>query len=263
MVLPIDLFLVRHGESEGNIANREAKLGNVEYLEAANAYTSRLWRLTPLGQDQAAAAGGWLQRWMADQHVPAFDRHYCSPYRRTMQTAATLGLPGASWWLEPLLRERDRGYEQIRTSEEMRELHPKSTAAKKLDRFLWRPEGGESIPDVDVRMREVMGTLHRDLEPESRVICVTHEDAIWALRFRLEKMTIAEWVEADDDEARMLPNCGIVHYTRRDPETGAVGEKACHVTVTDPADGRVIESSPVTRRRFTNQELHQLAETDL
>ncbi len=49
--------------------------------------------LTDTGGRQAEAAGAWLREHGLDQ----YDRHYCSRYVRTMQTAALLGLPDAAW----------------------------------------------------------------------------------------------------------------------------------------------------------------------
>lgn len=106
MAMPLDLVLVRHGESVGNEAIDAAKNGTPA-APPERQHSSRRWLLTDTGRHQAEAAGAWL----GHQGLDRYDRHYCSPYVRTMQTAALLGLPDAAWWLEPLLRERDRGYE--------------------------------------------------------------------------------------------------------------------------------------------------------
>ncbi|MDP9441319.1 MAG: histidine phosphatase family protein, partial [Actinomycetota bacterium] len=83
------------------------------------------------------------------------------------------------------MRERDRGYEYVAQTQELAAQFPHSARTRCDDRFLWRPAGGESIADVDLRLRQVLATLARELDGR-RVICVTHEDAMDAMRFRLE-----------------------------------------------------------------------------
>ncbi len=153
MVMPMDLVLVRHGESVGNEAIKKAKSGG-PVVAADCQHSSRRWIVTDTGRRQAEAAGAWLR----GQNLDAYDRHYCSPYVRAMHTAALLGLPDAEWWLEPLLRERDRGYEYVAPPEELAREFRHSIRTKNDDRFLWRPAGGESIADVDLRLRQVLST---------------------------------------------------------------------------------------------------------
>jgi NAD+ kinase len=214
--------------------------------------------LTDRGRQQAGAAGAWLR----EQGLDLFDRHYCSPYVRTMQTAALLGLPDASWWLEPLLRERDRGYEYVARKEELAALFPHSVRTKSDDRFLWRPSGGESIPDVDLRLREVLATLAREMEGQ-RVICVTHEDFMDALRFRLEKMTIHNWIRLNATDAEPILNGGILLYTRRNPENkDETRPRFGWFRLVDPEGKRGFPWREIERLRFTNAELEAMAQRE-
>jgi len=257
MTMPVDLVLVRHGESAGNTAIHDAKAG-LPLPAADDQYSSRRWLLTSKGRVQAESAGSWLRA----NGLGGYDRCYCSPYVRTMQTAALLGLPEASWWLEPLLRERDRGYEYVATKAQLAKAFPDSVRTKKADRFLWRPAGGESIPDVDLRLRGVLATLARELEGK-RVLCVTHEDAMNALRFRLEKMTIDQWITLNETNIEPIPNCGILHYTRRNPEApNEVLPKFGWVRLVDASGDGGFPWREVVRRRFTNAELETMALAD-
>lgn len=255
--MPADLFLVRHGESEGNVALNAAKAGDHSYItEDYSARTTLDYRLSSEGSRQAALAGAWIRSWMADHGVEEFDRLYCSPYARARETAALLGLPGAAWQLEPLLRERDFGLWEGLPRPEIEEAFHRSAAQKERNRFLWRPDGGESTPDIDMRVREVLATLAREL-PRQRAVCVTHEDVMWTFRFRLEKMTIEEWLAHQDDDRHEIVNCGILHYTRTvDDSPGAeVGPKFARVRLIDPSRPSAATWTEITRPRFSDQEL--------
>lgn len=253
MSMPLELVLVRHGESVGNAAIHDAKAGRPT-PPAASQHSSRLWVLNSIGEAQAEATGAWLR----DHGLGSFDRYYCSPYVRAMQTAALLGLPDAAWWLEPLLRERDRGYEYVAGKDELASVFPHSARARHDDPFLWRPTAGESIPDVDLRLRGLLATLAREL-PDRRVLCVTHEDAMDALRFRLEKMTIDEWIDHNVHSVEPIPNCGVLHYTRRDPRDPAqVLPKFGWVRLVNPGNGGGFDWRPIVRRKFTNAELRKM-----
>lgn len=255
--MPTDLFLVRHGESEGNVALNAAKAGDRSYLtEDYLARTTLDYRLSPEGARQAARAGAWIRSWMTDHGVDGFDRLYCSPYARARETAALLGVPGAAWQLEPLLRERDFGLWEGLPRAEVEAVFPRSAEQKAKNRFLWRPDGGESTPDIDLRVREVLATLAREL-PRQRVVCVTHEDVMWTFRFRLEKMTIDEWLAHQDDDHHEIVNCGILHYTRTldDTPDAELGPKFARVRLIDPERPSAAEWREITRPRFSDQEL--------
>jgi NAD+ kinase len=260
--MPEDLFLVRHGRSEGNVARDLAKGGDTSLLDAEYlARSAADYRLVRDGVEQARLAGAWLRAWMSTVGADGFDRYYCSPYARTRETAAHLGIDGAGWQLEPLLRERDYGLWEGRARDDTAAAFPRSATLKERNKFLWRPECGESTADVDMRVREMLATFARELSGR-RVLCVTHEDVMWAFRFRLEKLTIEEWLDQEDDDAHAVTNGAVLHYTRR-AEDGVLGDKFVRVRLVDPADHDGDHTSgwrTIERRRFTNDEL--LAQVD-
>jgi len=263
--MPRDLLLVRHGHSEGNFAmevdkrvKQEGGENRYRTPESAERDPSD-WRLTERGRGQADAAGEWIRGWMQAEGVESFDRHYCSPYARTRETAARLAIPDAGWQLDPLLRERDWGNWSGLDKDEQAEQFPYSTAQKQRNKFLWRPECGESTPDVDLRVRAVLATLAREM-PGQRVVCVTHEDTMWAFRFRLEKLTIQQWLDQDDEGHHAIVNCGILHYTRVDGD-GVEHPKFARVRLVDPTKPETSDRWwPIVRPRFTADEL--LAQLD-
>ena len=68
-----ELVLVRHGESEGNVAYQRSKMGDASmYSGEFLRRHSGQWRLTDQGIEQAEAAGAWLRA-----HYPeGFERLY-------------------------------------------------------------------------------------------------------------------------------------------------------------------------------------------
>jgi len=185
MSLPNDIVLVRHGESEGNIANRMSKRGDDSaYTDVFRARHSSLWRLTDKGRKQAHMAGEWIRENIDDR----FDRYCVSEYIRTQETAALLGLPDAVWYPDFYLRERDWGDLELKTETERAELFGETLRKRASDTFFWCPPNGESLAELCLRVDRVLHTLHRECEGK-RVIIVCHGEVMWAFRVRLERMS--------------------------------------------------------------------------
>lgn len=250
-MLPRNLYLVRHGESEGNVVLDAAKRREPHLdTEALNKVPSSRWRLTGKGRGQAERTGVWLR-----DNGLRFDRYLVSDYARARETAALLGLREAEWLIDFYLRERERGHEStIMTAEERDRRFPESKAEKDRHKFYWRPLGGESIADLCQRVGRVFDALARK-EAQS-VIVVCHEEVMWAFRTRLEKLAPEQYLELDEDKTEKIENGGIYHYTRVDPKTS---EEALHYThrtkidLTRPlSEQHYVE---IQRKRYTNEEL--------
>src|SRR4051812_7084854 len=134
MAMPIDLVLVRHGESEGNVAHNSSKAGDHSYFtpEFLGRPSSK-WRLTDRGQEQARLAGKWIR----DNLGEPFDRHYVAEFLRAMETAAHLGLAGAVWYCDFYLRERDWGRLGVISYEERSKRFAEDMQRRELDSFFW------------------------------------------------------------------------------------------------------------------------------
>ena len=79
MGMPLDLYVIRHGESEANVIISAGEQGdNSLYTQDNVTVPDRSWRLTATGRKQADCIGRWL---VAQQ--PLFDRYLVSPYVRT------------------------------------------------------------------------------------------------------------------------------------------------------------------------------------
>lgn len=105
MGMPLDLYVIRHGESEANVIISAGEQGdNSLYTQDNVTVPDRSWRLTAIGRKQADCIGRWL---VSQQQL--FDRYLVSPYVRTRETAATMALPKAKWEETRVLRERSWG----------------------------------------------------------------------------------------------------------------------------------------------------------
>lgn len=254
MSMPRDLVLVRHGESEGNVAVKASKKKGDDrhYTEEFLQRHSSRWRLSDKGIRDAEAAGAWLRG-----NMPSFDRCYTSEYIRALETAAHLGLKGAAWLRELYLRERDRGLldvvpYSVLTTEYASEL-------ERWDRstLFWKPPGGESVADVNMRIDRVLGTLHRECEGK-RVVIVCHGEVMWAFRMRLERMPTEEWIRLDTskDEADKIHNGQIIHYSRSNPENGEISPYLSWMRMIRAGDENFSrEWREIRRPKFSNDDL--------
>lgn len=255
MTMPIDLVLVRHGQSEGNAAiHHSERSDDSAFTDAFLRRHSSEWRLTDQGIEQARVVGAWLKKNMDIQ----FDRYYVSDYLRAKETAANLELPDARWYIEFILRERERGELDVISVTERKKQFKQTYERKLAQSFYWRPPNGESMADLCMRIDRVLQTLHRECSGK-RVIIVSHGEVMWAFRVRLERMTQERWheLEISTDPLDRMNNGQILHYTRRDPRTGTVAEHLNwmrSICPTNPEWSR-LEWMPIARPAFSNEQL--------
>jgi len=217
--MPIDLVLVRHGQSEQNKALKAVRSGNQSLITHGFLHTpDSQFRLSALGREQAQITGRWLQ----EKGLGFFDRRYVSDYARAKETAALLDLEGPNWYVEPTLREREWGVLDSLSWEEREEKMIVESRKKETDPFYWVPPNGESIAQMTVRLRGLLDTLHRECS-DKRVIVVCHGEVMWGMRFMLERMSTTKWIqlERSQEPGVRIYNCQVLHYTRRNPETGS------------------------------------------
>lgn len=262
MAMPEHLVLVRHVESEGNLARSAAKREDLTYL--TDEYRERPgheWRITKRGQEQAVATGQWIQRHILDEYgLAKFGRYLYSPHRRTRETAGHLALPNAKWRIARLLREREHGEAGGLTDQEFQEQYPKNFAWMLKDPLHWAPPGGESISQVaDNRVRELFDTLHREHDQKDikSAVAVTHGEFIWASRLVLDYMLNEDYQASENDKSQKIHNGQVVHYTRLDPKTGSIAPYLRWSRSVCPfRDGDVAGEWRESRRReLSNQEL--------
>lgn len=266
-MLPLDLFIIRHGESEGNRALRKyEENSNCDFpAEFLNRHQTDL-RLTDKGKAQAQVTGNWLKNWLKENNLPRFDRHFVSTHTRTLETAALLDLPDVEWKPTFQLRERDVGIWGSIPDKNWQKQWNKSFRLNQNHRFYTPMPNGESIANVCDRLRNFINALDRDSEDvnRKRVVIVTHGDATHAFRVILEHIspnTYDELVKANLPDFR-IGNGQIVHYTRIEPhgvsEFRAMEyERVSWVRSINPwkPDFAGHDWRPIKQRRYTNDEL--------
>jgi len=208
--LPRSLWLLRHGESAGNVARDAAHEKGLERI-AIEAARDMDVPLSPLGEKQAAAVGRYIRTQPAKMRPTAV---LTSPYLRARRTAEILvaeaKLSGVSLVVDERLRERELGVLDRLTRRGIEKLVPDQAALRKsLGKFYHRPPGGESWCDVILRLRTVLDTFGREFSRE-RVVAVCHSAVLLCFRYLLERMT-EEQILRIDAEAEVA-NCSITSY---------------------------------------------------
>jgi NAD+ kinase len=215
MGMPLNLVLIRHGESEGNIASHKSKKGDHSAFtgEFMNRHSSQ-WRLSDKGIMQAQSTGEWIRNNLNF----TFDRCYSSEYIRALETAAHLGIEDAQWYAELYLRERNWGDLDRISVKDRNRKYKDSMRERAIDPFYWRPPNGESMADLCQRIDRVLDTLHRECDGKN-VIIVCHREVMWTFRVRLERMSQRQFhiLDSSRDPRDQIDNCHILHYTRLHP----------------------------------------------
>jgi NAD+ kinase len=253
--------MVRHGESEGNSAKKKHKRDRGhEVPEAFYERSSATFRLTDRGIQQAQSTGEWIRE---DMDLP-FDRYICSEYTRAMETAGHLGIPGAQWHRDTRIQERDWGDMDVVHPNDRKTKFAESLKRMKRDSFNMAPQNGESIAALVVRLWQPLHGLHERFS-DKRVIWVCHGEVMWGMRFLLERMTQPEWcaLDASEHPYDRINNCQVLHYTRKDPETGELSPHLSWWRSVLPEDMSKSTNvwKKIPRRTFSNEDL--LAEVAL
>lgn len=203
---PRRLWIVRHGESAGNVAAATAESAGHPriLLDVRDADVP----LSTLGIEQSEA----LARWFAEREDSP-EVVLTSPFLRARQTAASIST-GEAAVPEPIvderLREREFGILDRLTRSGVVDLYPDQAASlTMLGKFYHRPPGGESWTDVILRLRSVLDhiSLHH---AGQRVVIVAHQVVVLCLRYILERHDEAA-ILAIDREADVA-NCSITEY---------------------------------------------------
>jgi broad specificity phosphatase PhoE len=204
---PASLVLVRHGESIGNVARREALASGAAMIDVAQRDMDV--PLSPQGQEQADALGRWLRRQRRNRPSVAL----ASPHVRAHDTAvlalraADLALPVV---LDERLREREFGVLDRLTRLGIAERQPEQARARaRVGKFYHRPPGGESWCDVALRVRSALDSIAREHGGE-HVLVVTHEVVILMFRYVLERLTEAEVLGISREHD--IVNCSLTSF---------------------------------------------------
>ena len=206
----VELILIRHGESLGNVAASEAQLAGVELIDVPARDADVI--LSPTGQEQALALGRALASFPAESRPDAV---VSSPYVRARQTAE-IAVETSGWQLsvrtDERLRDRELGILDMLTWQGVQQRFPEEAERRRwLGKFYYRPPGGESWADVALRLRSVLSELN-SLGMGHRVMLVCHDAVILLFRYILEGMTEQEVL--DVAAGTSVLNASITRYVR-------------------------------------------------
>lgn len=204
-----EILLVRHGESEGNVAATLARQAGAHVINvpARDADVE----LSEVGRQQALALGRLLSG------IPAGDRAevWSSPYVRARQTAE-LAVHTGGWrtgvTVDERLRDRELGILDMLTSAGVEARLPEEAERRRwLGKFYYRPPGGESWADVALRLRSLLADLDRG-HPGQRVMLVCHDALIMLFRYILEGLSERELL--DIAAASTILNASVSRFVR-------------------------------------------------
>jgi 2,3-bisphosphoglycerate-dependent phosphoglycerate mutase len=210
-IWPDLLYIVRHGESAGNVA-REAAIEAGERMIDIDIRDVDV-PLSQLGQRQAIAVGRWFGA-LPEESRPNIV--LTSPYLRSRHTAGlivkTAGMREDSYSLivDERFREKEFGILDRLTAVGVREHYPDQAEFRRLlGKFYHRPPGGESWCDVILRLRSATEMISREYCGQ-RVLIVCHAVVVLCMRYILEHLTESELLAID--KKAEIANCSVTSY---------------------------------------------------
>ena len=218
---PEVLWVVRHGQSAGNVARDLATEQGLPRIALEHRDVDV--PLSDLGREQASALGQWFAELVERPEVML-----ASPYVRAVQTAELFRAAGGCHPAERIciderLREKEFGILDGLTTHGIREFQPEQAAFRRnLGKFYHRPPGGESWVDVIFRLRALMDTVSLHYGGR-RVMIVAHQVVVLCLRYIIE--TLDEKAILAIDAEGDVANCAVTEY-RVDGGAGRSGKLA-------------------------------------
>lgn len=209
---PETVWIVRHGQSAGNVARDAAESAGLPVIDIE--FRDIDTPLSELGAEQSLALG----RWFAQQ--PPHERPQvvlCSPYVRARETAR-LVLEQAGWRpgadvrlrVDERLREKEFGILDRLTRHGIAARHPELHAQRRhVGKFYFRPPGGESWCDVILRLRSLTEMMARE-HGGQRVLVIAHQVIVNCMRYLLEDLDEASILAIDQQGD--VPNCAVTSY---------------------------------------------------
>lgn len=233
---PSELVLIRHGQSERNVAKDAAK-ANGARVSYVGSVRDQDTPLTHTGMGQALGVGVHLRE------KERYDTILISPYLRTRQTA-NLIIQGLGYtpdyMVDERLREIEFGLLDGLTPQGIEAKYPEELARRhKEGKYWYRPPGGESRPDVALRVHSLLGTMTREYTGQ-RVIVVCHSVVVLIFRRLLERWGEEKYMQVDREDD--VKNCSLTTYFANDSgklclqaynETCELSELATHLNATD------------------------------
>ncbi len=217
---PEAIWVVRHGQSAGNVARDAAEAAGLPVIDIAERDIDV--PLSPLGAQQSHALGDWVAQLPPNEQPEVV---LASPYVRARDTATRMihsaGLDGkAELRFDERLREKEFGILDRLTRHGIKARYPELDEQRgHVGKFYFRPPGGESWCDVILRLRSVMEMASREYSGR-RVVVIAHQVTVNCTRYLLENMD--EQAILEIDRLGDVPNCAVTSY-QFDPAAGLGG----------------------------------------
>ncbi len=206
---PARLWVVRHGESAGNLALLRAESIGSDTIDIEGRDVDV--PLSELGERQSRAVGRWFR---AQQEGERPSVIISSPYARALGTAQhvarALGAADVELVADERVREREFGELNRFTKSGILSHFPEEAKRRDdLGKFYYRPPGGESWCDVALRVRSLLQDLQLGYTGE-RVLVIAHQVVVLCFRYLLEALDERRLL--DIDRAGDVANCSITSF---------------------------------------------------
>jgi len=218
---PKTLWIVRHGQSAGNVARDSAEAAGLHTIDIAERDIDV--PLSRLGEQQARALGHWFGELPPARRPEVV---LCSPYLRARETArlildsADIDPRSLRQRVDERLREKEFGILDRLTVAGILQKYPELGEQRAhVGKFYFRPPGGESWCDVILRLRSLVEMVARE-HPAQRVLVVAHQVTVNCLRYLLENMDEAQILGIDKQGD--VPNCSVTSYEHDPLSNGMV-----------------------------------------
>ena len=188
---PSELIIVRHGQS---VANALKQAG----LPKDPAMRDMDYPLTEMGWRQSLELGKRLRESYRTPHTIV-----TSPYVRAKETVEGI-VDGMGFKPEIVIEERVREidfgiFDGLSYDERLAKYPDEVARWDRLGKYWYRPPGGESRPDVRLRVHSFLGTLTRDYVDE-KVLVVCHSVVVLAFRSLLERWEEEQYMKIDQED---------------------------------------------------------------
>lgn len=210
-IWPDLLYIVRHGESAGNVAREAARKAGDRTIDIDTRDVDV--PLSDLGVQQSEALGRWFATLPAEARPNII---LTSPYLRARHTAdivadsAGLSRDNYTVLVDERLREKEFGILDRLTKVGIEAYHPDQAEFRRLlGKFYHRPPGGESWCDVILRLRSAIEMISREYCGE-RVLLVGHSVVVLCMRYLIEHMTEEQILKIDRESE--VANCSVTSY---------------------------------------------------
>ncbi|WP_448191969.1 histidine phosphatase family protein [Azospirillum sp. sgz301742] len=208
---PQRLWVVRHGESAGNVARDAAHAAGLTHIDIEHRDVDV--PLSSDGEEQSQALGRWFAALPPDERP---DVVLTSPYVRARRTAEIVQAGGglrvevADFVVDERLREKEFGVLDRLTRLGIERHHPDQAEFRRiLGKFYHRPPAGESWCDVILRLRSAMDTISLHYGGR-RVLIVSHQVVVLCMRYLLENLDEGQILAIDREGD--VANCAVTEY---------------------------------------------------